>query len=151
MFARVFDLQAVLANRRLTGALAALAMLVSVAGCGGEKRVAVFPVSGKVSFQGSAPAGAQVVLHATSGGAADVAPTGTVKDDGSFVITSYEPGDGAPAGEYAVTVEWFKIVGGSEGGGRGPNVLPKNFAAPGTTPIKVGVSGPTEIPPIDVK
>ncbi|MCI0334577.1 MAG: hypothetical protein L0228_15275 [Planctomycetes bacterium] len=79
----------------------------------------------------------------------DVAPTGTVKDDGTFTITSYEPGDGAPHGEYVATVEWFKYD--EKLGGAGSNVIPQKYTSAKTSPIKVNVNGgPTDIPPIAI-
>jgi hypothetical protein len=104
-------------------------------------------VKGKVgAFKGEIPAGAYVAMWRVNGEAPEnVAPSATVAPDGSFAIGSYDTGDGAPPGEYAVTVTWFKVVGP----GPGPNVLPPKFASAGSTPIKVTVSGPTEIPAIE--
>lgn len=125
--------------------------IVVAAGCSRETRVPVFPVTGKVQFQGKSPAGEIVVLNpvgATSN--LDVLPTGTVKDDGSFTLTAYEPDDGAPAGNYVATIQWYKVT--KEAGGPGPNVLPKTYSSPKTSPVKVNVeSGPVQIPPIAIK
>jgi hypothetical protein len=79
-----------------------------------------------------------------------VLPTGGVKDDGSFVLTSYKAGDGAPPGEYVVTIQWFKFD--KEIGGAGPNVLPEIYSSPKTSPIKVTVNagGPTTLEPITI-
>lgn len=130
--------------------LAVLSAAVTT-GCSSETRVPVFPVTGKVQFQGKSPAGAIVVLNpvgATSN--LDVLPTGTVKDDGSFTLTAYEPDDGAPAGNYVATIQWYKVT--KEAGGPGPNVLPKTYSSPKTSPVKVNVeSGPVQIPPIAIK
>jgi len=128
-----------------------IAMLVAFGGCSSEKRVPVFPVSGKVSFKGAAPTGAQVVLHPVgSKEPTEVAPTATVKDDGSFALTSYEPDDGAPAGDYVAVIQWFRTVPALNGAG--PNVLPKQYASAKSSPVKVSVSnGPVEIPPINIQ
>ena len=133
-------------------ALLALPALAVFVGCQ-EVRVPVFPVSGRVTYQGKPAAGAQVVLHAvTPPEEDDVAPSGIVQSDGTFTTTAYEPGDGAPQGEYVATVQWFKLVTGAGGSGAGPNILPQKYASPKTSPIKVSVNGgPTEIPPIDIK
>jgi hypothetical protein len=137
------------------GPLAAMSLLptlIAVSGCA-EPQVPVFPVSGKVTYQGKPPAGALIVLHAqnvddTSG----VAPSGVVKNDGSFAITVYEPDDGAPPGEYVATIQWRKMVNGPGGSGAGPNVFPTTYANPKTSPIKVTVgNGPVEVPPITIK
>jgi len=135
-------------------AVSLLFTLLSVAtlGCGGESRVSVVPVSGKVTFQGTAPAGAQVVLHpVTRSDETSVAPSGTVKEDGSFQISAYDQGDGAPPGEYVATVQWFRLVAEEGGSGRGPNVLPVKYASPETSPVKVTVnSDATELQPIEI-
>jgi len=125
--------------------------IAAFVGCS-ESRVPVFPVHGTVSFKGKPPVGAQVVLHAVNAsGPTEVAPAATVREDGSFEITAYDPGDGAPDGDYVATIEWFKIVTGEGGGGRGPNVLPKQYASAKTSPVKVQVAGgPVEIPPIKI-
>jgi hypothetical protein len=125
---------------------------VALAGCGGETRIPVVPVSGTIKFQGQAPAGAQVVLHpVTKSNDKSIAPAGTVKDDGTFQISAYDAGDGAPPGEYVATVQWFKIVAEEGGSGRGPNVLPAKYANPETSPVKVTVRPePTQLEPIDI-
>lgn len=132
--------------------LVLLPALVAVSGCE-EARIPVFPVTGKVTFKGQPAVGARVVLHAVNPPTDDiVAPSGKVSGDGTFAITVYEPGDGAPQGDYVATVQWNKLVTGDGGSGAGPNVLPKEYASVKTSPIKVSVSGgPTEIPPIDIK
>jgi hypothetical protein len=139
---------------RLRGLLALISLtgfLVSV-GCGdSEVRVPVFPVTGKVTYQGQTPVGAQIVLHPVKyTGPDSVTPIGTVLEDGSFKVTAYDPGDGAPQGDYVATVQWFKMS--KELNGPGPNVIPKKYSDPATSPIKVTVAGggPTEIPPITI-
>jgi len=133
--------------------LAGLAFVLT--GCGSrEPRVPVVAVSGKISFQGQAPAGAQVVLHPVAKSAeSNVAPSGTVKEDGTFQISAYDQGDGAPPGEYVATVEWFRIISTGEGsGGRGPNVLPPQYASPQYSPLRVTVkSEPTDLPSIEIR
>lgn len=86
------------------------AILASVLGCEDQSRPNAVPAGGKVMFQKSTPAeGAMVVFHPTNydtekriGGK----PFATVEADGSFSLTTFEKGDGAPEGEYGVTIEW---------------------------------------------
>ena len=129
--------------------IALLPALLFVVGCTPDVRVPVHPVSGKVTFKGQPAKGAQVVLNSTTANEFDdVAPMGVVGDDGSFAIGVYEPGDGAPEGDYVVTVLWFKQVGEAAG----PNVLPKQYASPRASPVKASAKGgPTQIPPIVIK
>lgn len=127
-------------------------VLVAAIGCG-ENWAPVVPASGTVKFNGKAPAGARLVLHAVNPPNEDaglaVSPTASVKGDGSFVVTSYQAGDGAAPGDYIVTVEWYQI---DKNGNPGPNVIPKQYASPKTSPIKVTINdgGPTTLDPIDI-
>ncbi|QDU26932.1 hypothetical protein ETAA8_20160 [Anatilimnocola aggregata] len=132
-----------------------LFLLPMFSGCGRtEKRIKVVPVTGKVTFAGEVPAGATIVLHPVGKlEVADVAPSATVKNDGTFKISVYGDGDGAPPGEYVATIEWFKIVTGpnGDGGGRGPNVIPVKYSRKDLSPVKVTVTdAPTELPPITI-
>jgi hypothetical protein len=134
-------------HRQLCAPLA-LALLSAV-GCG-EKWAEVFPASGVVKVDGQAPVGAKLVLHAvTPQGPDAAAPTASVKLDGSFAVTTYQAGDGAPAGDYIVTIQWYKI---DKDGTVGPNVIPAQYGNPKTSPIKVTVnaSGPTQLEPIAI-
>jgi hypothetical protein len=48
--------------------------------------------------------------------------------------------DGAPAGEYAVTDEWWKLVQAGGEAVPGPNVIPAPFARPDSSPLKVTIA-----------
>src|SRR5206468_35759 len=78
--------------------------------CGPGRRP-VYPVSGKVLVQGRPAAGAQLTFHPVGeNGPNAIRPVAHVDDQGNFRLTSYKEGDGAPAGEYRVTVQWFRAV-----------------------------------------
>ena len=91
--------------------LAAALLVLSVPSCA-SNRPACYPVHGEIFVaQGKdrmAAAGAIVVFHPTVPASGDVPlPTAHVGEDGRFELTTYVKGDGAPAGEYAVTIEWL--------------------------------------------
>jgi len=68
-----------------------------------------YPVTGSVSYNGEAPVGCYVTLHPLPLHKNDtntVIPRGKVLEDGKFEVTSYESKDGAPPGEYAITLAW---------------------------------------------
>jgi hypothetical protein len=96
-----------------------------------------------VKFKGQPATGAFLVFHpvgqAVTG---EERPTAKVQEDGSFVLTSHgakSGGEGAPAGEYAVTVQWYKLVTEGKDVKAGPNVIPAQYSKPETTPLKVAV------------
>jgi hypothetical protein len=117
--------------------------LAGLAGCGRqESSIPVYPVSGTVKFQGEPASGAFLVFHPRSpGGNPDetIRPSAQVKTDGSFRLTSFDEGDGAPAGNYAVTIQWNKLV--KDGGDvkAGPNVVPAAYSKVETTPLIISV------------
>jgi hypothetical protein len=97
----------------------ALAVLAG-SGCSRPaKKPAAVKVTAKVLFRQSTPAnGAFVVFHPTNpelekqmGGR----PFGYVMEDGTVSLTTYQQGDGAPEGEYGVTVVW-ETKGDPKGG-----------------------------------
>lgn len=125
-------------------ACASLALAAAlVAGCSSSDadRLEVVPVEGQLVFENKTTPGAFVVLHPLDNGAAgELRPTGYVDENGKFSVTTYERGDGAPAGEYAVTVEWRKLVAKDGEVQAGPNVLPQKYARAGTTDLRVHVA-----------
>jgi hypothetical protein len=91
----------------IRAALAALTLAAAV-GCG-EGRIATYPTRGQVLVGGKPAAGAFVVFHPASNASPKAGrPSATAADDGTFELTTFEAKDGAPAGEYAVTVQWSK-------------------------------------------
>lgn len=83
--------------------------LMALAGCGGESwQVRTYPATGRLTVNGQPAEGAVVTLHPL-GDKIDQRgsnPWGIVQADGSFVLSTYETGDGAPQGEYGVAVKW---------------------------------------------
>jgi hypothetical protein len=91
---------------------AAGCILVAALGCGADgDRVDVYPVSGKVLVGGQPAEGAIVTFYSATDELRErkvPPPTGTVDANGAFHLSSYEPDDGAPAGEFKVTVVWHE-------------------------------------------
>jgi len=86
-----------------TVVLAAVAFLPSCAG----SRKPVYPVTGHVYLKQKPVAGATVIFHPVHAAVNDTSnPVGQVAADGSFKLTTYTNGDGAPEGDYVVTIEW---------------------------------------------
>jgi len=122
-----------------------LLFLVTVAGCGSSQngdRLPVFPASGKLVYDGRPLEGAFVVLHpkgAASGRAAP-RPHAQASADGSFTLTSYESNDGAPAGDYTLTVELRSLVKHGGDVTAGPNTLPPKYSRADTSPVAVQIA-----------
>jgi len=113
-------------------------------------RLSVSAVTGKVLVEGTPAEGANVVFHPLDP-KQEVKPRGAVGADGTFKLTTYLPGDGAPSGDYKVTVEWCRMIETPQGDPiPGPNLLPVEWSKPETTIHKVTVSGRTEVPPFEV-
>ena len=130
------------------------ALLPPAFGCGkGDKNhVAVHPVQGTIQFRGQPIEGAFVSLCPTSAIEGVPAPRATVAKDGSFAVTTYDGNDGAPEGEYVLTVQWYRLVRqGNELVG-GPNVLPPKYASAKTSDVKIHVaSGENRLNPIQIR
>jgi hypothetical protein len=81
-------------------------------GCGsGDGRKPVYPAKGKVvGADGKPLAGAIVTLHPTEA-LTDHRhkPAGMADEEGNFTLGTYTETDGAPAGDYVVTVEWRRV------------------------------------------
>lgn len=64
-------------------------------------------VEGKVLYNGQPAKGAVVVFHPQ--GKDDLTtrhPAGVTGDDGTFSLSTQQPGDGAAPGDYDVTITW---------------------------------------------
>src|SRR5262245_50678521 len=85
-------------------------------GCGAkEQRRPAHPVRGAVLVDGKPATKALVVFHPLNDpDPKALRPHGEVGPDGAFTLSTYSSGDGAPAGDYAVTVHWF--AGGASPG-----------------------------------
>src|SRR6186713_708922 len=78
-----------------------LGVALALAGCGSNGRLPVYPVSGKLTINGVPAKGCVVTfVPAEPALAGVVLPTGKVDESGKFELTTYETGDGAPAGDY---------------------------------------------------
>lgn len=96
---------------------------------------ATYPVTGRVTFEGNPAAGAVVILHPTNASAER--PRAKADAKGEFTLTTFANGDGAPAGEYAVTVEWRKADDHPE---QGVDLLPAAYGDPKTSKLRATIA-----------
>lgn len=139
--------------RTLTS-LALLAVATTLVGCEEDlARVPTHPVQGKVTFNGKPTPGAMIVLHPkTTSEPAAPKPTGYVGESGDFVINTYGGNDGAPEGEYDVTVQWQKLVKKDGEMEAGPNVLPTRYMNPTLSKLTIKIAaGQNQLPPFELK
>lgn len=145
-------MQATISRPRMLAWLAALMPLLGL-GCGNTaKHPGMNPVRGAVlAASGQPAAGANLAFHVRGGDpAATLLPQATTGADGSFVLTSQTAGDGAPEGEYSVTIVWPAMT--AEGDRSGPDRLNGRFGNPRTTPFHVSVKpGDNALEPFRLK
>jgi predicted small lipoprotein YifL len=139
---------------RRAARLPVVALAAALAGCG-DAGPKLSPVAGKV-LVGDAPAEhATVVFHPVGGAGPDaVKPRGTVRADGTYALTTHTAGDGAPPGEYRVTVEWWLSGAKKASDPDTPpkNRLPAKYADPARSGLTATVGdGPTEVPAFNLK
>ena len=112
------------------------AVFLAATGCGRSDRIDVYPVEGSVLYQGKPAVGAFVTFHPNRPEIENRISAATVGDDGKFRLSTYNPNDGAPAGEYRVTVVWPSIVNGRPVDDR----LNGNYADVKTTSLEATVT-----------
>jgi hypothetical protein len=87
-----------------------LLVFSTVLGCGSDNgRVKLYQVQGKVLVKGQPAEGARVVFYPTAsevGGKQMPTPAGETDSSGVYALESYGAKDGAPEGDYKVSVSW---------------------------------------------
>jgi hypothetical protein len=116
--------------------VAILAALLS--SCARNTRKPVYPVRGQVLVNGKPAAGATVFFFPVESDPDAIAPYGVVDADGSFSLTTYLTFDGAPAGEYVVTIRWPGAPH-RPGDEPGPDRLKGDYGSPKTSKLRATV------------
>jgi len=117
----------------------ALAGALLLCSCRPSDRQPVYPVRGSVYRNGQPAAGALVAFHPSRDpNDHGLCPQGVVAADGSFHLTTFTANDGAPTGQYAVTVYW-PAPGPDDDVHVRPDRLASRYADPKTTPLTANV------------
>jgi hypothetical protein len=125
----------------LRGLFLALAVLAVGCGQGTEAPpIAVHPAQGKITFKGQPTHGAMVTLHPKTAAADVPNPRATVDKTGAFKLSTFAAGDGAPEGDYVLTVFWYKPIQNGPDVSPGPNVIPVKYTKPETTNIEIKIA-----------
>ncbi len=118
--------------------------LMTLSACMDDGRRPVFPVSGKVTYQGKPTVDALITFHPQNDSDPTSRPLMTrVAADGSYKLYTYEMDDGAPAGQYVVTVTWIKESDNQNAPKEdlrpAKNLVPDRFADAKTSPLNAQV------------
>jgi hypothetical protein len=127
---------------RLAYGLAATAIALTFIGCGRPigDRGELYPAEGQVLLNTAPLAGALVVLYPQGLPDAKAIPSrAQTGPDGRFRVSTFGTADGAPNGEYAVTVVQYPWQQDGSGWVAGPNALPAKYASPKTTDLRVQI------------
>jgi hypothetical protein len=118
--------------------LLALCLCCSACGEPDYQEVPIHPAAGKITVGGKPAFGAVVVFHPQGdvGMSKGNKPFAAVAEDGSFQATTYVTGDGAPAGDYVVTVIWPQDP---HARGPSPDRLRGRYATPEKSDLKVTI------------
>jgi len=123
-----------------------------ILGCGEESSfkstVPVFPASGKIIHLSKPLAGVILIFHSTDVNQ-KIKSQATTDNDGKFVATTFKTADGAPEGDYTITLtvpsnesDSAREDAATEGQFRkeGPVRFPSKYQNPATSPLKVKVT-----------
>jgi len=133
----------------LAGAVLSLAVMAS--GCSRQApTLEVHPVTGQVTYNGKPAAGAHVTFHPKVQQIAHPIPSAKADPQGNFSLTTYRAEDGAPLGEYSVTVELRPVITKDGEIELGPNVLPLQYSSPKTTKVVARVAEGVNSVPIKI-
>lgn len=130
------------------------AILALAPGCEGpdEAGPAVYPVFGKVLVDGKPAAKARISFHASRSAGGSSAPYAVSGDDGTFRPTTLFAEDGAPAGEYSLSVIWPTITVDHGEEVDGPDRLRGGYSNPQNSGLRATIKeGENEIPPLQLK
>lgn len=135
--------------------MAAILAVLLCASCAKQQgeRVPVYPVRGRVTVNGLPAENAEVGFYPLAEGQR-LYPRGRVQADGSFQMSTYELNDGAPPGEYVVTIVWRDPPppGSASDAPEGPDRLKNRFGNYQTSKLRAQVqAADNEQPPFDLK
>ena len=130
-----------------------VALLILLAGCRDAPRT-TYPVTGKLTVRGQPAAEADLRFYEIGGKVADMArPYARTDESGQFTVSTYGMNDGAPAGEYQVSISWKGPLIGISPDQRDamPELLPPRYGDAAASGIQVRVTpGDNRLETIDL-
>jgi hypothetical protein len=143
---------------RLVLGVVSLSLAAQSVSCRRNGTLPCVKVQGEVQYQDRLVSRGMVLFHPVeqSGPLEKVRPYGYTDATGRFQLTTYEPNDGCPAGEYRVTVVWPQPLPGQGGDDEhsmsGPDRLKGKYAEPLKSGLTVTVlPGQRELQPFRLR
>lgn len=124
----------------------------SIIGCAShaDDELVMFPVRGTVRVNGKPATGARVIFHPHDE-EIPATPFGVVDDEGVFELSTFLANDGAPEGDYSVTISWAPPLSGGSDPEMGEERLPSTFQDPHGSGIVVTIEAePNDLEPFDI-
>ena len=124
--------------------------IATTIGCSeSETRLTTHKVTGRIEKKGVGVPNATIIFHPKNPPAGFIKPRAISNAQGEFTLTTYESGDGAPVGEYEVTLEQWLNDNPQVGA---TNRLPKKFGTPNASGLKASVAAAQNIlPPFEIR
>jgi hypothetical protein len=140
--------------RLLVSIVTAAAVASGCSGASGPAKKVCFPAKGQLLVQGKPAEGALLIFqpkeNANPAEWSAGYPHATTLSDGKFEVGTYADNDGAPAGDYVVSVSWSTPNPQNEEAS-GPDRLGGRYADPAKSNLTAKVEArPTELPPINL-
>ena len=131
-----------------------VALSLFIAGCREpDEGPPIYPVTGRLLVDGEPAARAEVAFHRLGQPTPGLIPPFAVSEpDGTFRPSTNLSHDGAPAGDYALTVVWrkYRTVQGEDVAGE--DQLSGRYSLPGKSGLKVTIHpGDNVLPPLELK
>lgn len=123
---------------------AMLLVLLAVTGCAGESLPKTIRVRGRVTYKGQ-PLPAGRITFVPSGSTAGLfrPAQGTLREDGTYELSTFRAGDGALPGEYVVLIESLEHPASIDTAKIAPppkSRIPERFANQTQTPLRAVVN-----------
>ena len=131
-----------------------LLAVIGSAGCSEEVGLEVHPVEGVVLFAGRPVAEARVTFHPRFEAPAwSHLPLAYTDEAGKFRLSTNTQADGAPPGDYEITVELRQsVMIGEEMVREGRHLLPERYCRPASSGLQYCVvEGNNVVPPLELK
>jgi hypothetical protein len=109
----------------LRGLFVPTLLLGIVLGCGSSGNVKTYPVKGKVTYAGKPMVGGGSIALLPLSNQEGKTAGGVIKEDGTYELETYSPGDGSMAGNFRVVITQITV--------KEPTATPDGSATPSST------------------